>query len=105
MISQVSRFGVPSSETLDLFYIVDLKNSGIGGLTLKKERNEDSPLRVRVDAAPGITFGEGGNEEGCTLRGLESRRGAEVDAVLGVELLREFEDIDVFWLHQLFLDT
>ena len=42
-----------------------------------------------MDAAPGAALGEGGDEEGRALGGFEGGRGAEVDALLGVELFGE----------------
>ncbi len=39
------------------------------------------------------------------MGGFKGGRGAEVDAVLGVELFGEFEDVYVFWFHEFFLDA
>ena len=49
--------------------------------------------------------GEGGEEEGRALRGLEGWWGAEVDAVAEGGLRGEGEDVDVGGTHELFLDA
>lgn len=58
-----------------------------------------------MDAAPRVALCESCQEQRRALRWLQARRRAEVDAVLGVDLLGEFKDVDVFRLHQLLLDT
>ena len=58
-----------------------------------------------MDAAPCATFGEGGEEERCALRGLILRWLTEVDALLGIFLLFEGEDVDVFGFHEFLLDS
>lgn len=52
-----------------------------------------------------VPFGERGDKERRALGWLERWWRAEVDSGLGVDLFREFEDVDVFWLHELFLDA
>jgi hypothetical protein len=58
-----------------------------------------------VDAAASFPLGEGGEEERCALGGLEAWRGADVDAVFGVDLGLQRENVDVFRLYELFLNS
>jgi hypothetical protein len=74
-------------------------------LLLEKERDKNSPLRMRVYAASRATLRESSNEQRGTLGRLESRWRAEVDALLGIDLLGEFEDVDIFRFHKFFLDA
>lgn len=74
-------------------------------MVLQKQSNKDGPLGVGVYAASGISFGEGCHEERGALRGLEGGWRAEVDSFLGVSLLGNCKDVDVFWFHEFFLDA
>jgi len=58
-----------------------------------------------VDAAAGVALVEGGEEERGALGGVEGWWRAEVDALVGVGLRFEREDVDIFGLHKLFLDA
>lgn len=72
MISQITLLLIPLSKAFDLLDVVNLKYCLALGirLLLEQKGDEDSPLRMGVDAAPGVSFCECGNEERCTLRGL-----------------------------------
>ena len=89
MIPQTTRLRIPPAKALDLLNVVDLEHGGVGRLALEEQRDQHRPLRVRVDAAAGVALGEGGDEEGRALGGLEGGRGAQVDAIFGVELCGE----------------
>lgn len=111
MIAEVSRLAVTATEALDLLNVVDLEHTvgafvtGVGH-GLEDEGNEDSPVRMRVDAASGAAARKGGEEERCALGRLVGGRRAEVGTVLEGGFLRgEGEDVDVLGLHELLLDS
>ena len=103
VIPQAALLLEASPEPLDLLNIIDLKDLVIQRPLLKEQSNEDGPLGMRMYAAPGSAFREGSNEEWGALGGLESGGRSEVDSLLGIQLLGEFEHVDVFGLHELFL--
>lgn len=84
MISQISLLLVSFTEALDLLNIIDLEDAAVQRPLLKEKGNEYSPLRVCVDAAARIAFGEGGKEERRALRWLKGWRRSEVGSVLQV---------------------
>lgn len=106
MVPQVPDLAEPLAKALDLLNVVNLKDLAVA-LCLEQQRDEHGPVGVRVDAAAGAAAGEGGEEEGRALGGLVGGRGAEIGALLlvGGILVLEGEDIDVGWLHELFLDA
>lgn len=106
MVPQVADLAEPLAKALDLLNVVNLKDLAVA-LCLEQQRDEHGPVGVRVDAAAGAAAGEGGEEEGRALGGLVSGRGAEIGALLlvGGILVFEGEDVDVGWLHELFLDA
>lgn len=105
MVPQIPRLLEPPPKPLDLLNIIDLKDIRLRAALIQQQRDKHRPLRVRVDAAPGIALVEGGQEERGTLRRLECGRGTQVDALFGVGLRLEGQDVDVFGLHELFLDA
>lgn len=107
MIPQVARLAKSLAKALDLLNVVNLKDFILAGpLRLEQQGDEDGPLRVRVDAAPGVAAGKGGEEERRALAGLVARRRAQVGAVLKGGLLRgEGEDVDVCVFHEFLLDA
>lgn len=115
MISQVPTLPEPATESLDLLNVVDLKHFSLffipfltATLALEKESDENSPVRVRVDATTCVAFREGGEEEGCALRGFVVRRRPQVHALFRVGrggLGSEGQDVNVFGFHEFFLDA
>lgn len=104
VVVQVALLLVAAAEPLDLLNVVDLEDLILfGTLALQDQGHQHRPVRVGVDAAPGSALGEGGHEKGCALRGPASRRLVQVDAVLGVRLLRNREHEEVRTLHELLL--
>ena len=90
MIPQVPRLARPTHYAFDLLNVVYFEEVAVElGGGLEEQGDEHGGLGVRVDAAPGTAAGEGGEEEGRALGGLVDWRGAEIDTVLGVELLFE----------------
>lgn len=96
MVSQVTFFAKPSPEGLDLLDVVDLEHCGIAWSRLEEKCDQDGPLGVCMDAASGIALLERCHEERRALRWFEVWWGADVDALLGVDLFGELEDVDVF---------
>lgn len=107
MIAQASHLSRPLPEALDLLEVVDLKDHvAAGALGLEQQRDQNGPLRVRVDAAAGAAAGEGGEEEGRALRGPEAAGAAQICALLEGGLLGgEGEDVDVGVFHEFLLDA
>lgn len=103
MVPQIPRLLEPPPKPLDLLNIINLKDVRLRPALLQQQRDQHRPLRVRVDAAPGVALVERRQEERGTLRRLEGGRGAQVDALFGVGLRLEGQDVDVFGLHELFL--
>lgn len=68
MIPQVPNLPVSLAKPFNLLDIVDLKQFTV--LCLKNKSDENSPVRVRVDATPCVPFGECGEEEGRALGGF-----------------------------------
>lgn len=58
-----------------------------------------------MNATSGIALGKRSDEERRALGGFEGGWGSEVDALLGVDLFGEFEDVDILRFHELFLDA
>lgn len=104
MVPQIPRLLEPPPKPLDLLNIINLKDVRLRRpALLQQQRDQHRPLRVRVDAAPGVALVERRQEERGTLRWLEGGRGAQVDALLGVGLRLQGQHVDVFGLHELFL--
>lgn len=58
---------------------------------------------MRMDTTPGPALRECSHEERRALRWLQCWRRAQVDPVLGIELGRDGEDVDVGGFHEFFL--
>jgi len=105
VISQIARLLVALAKALDLLNIVYLEDILVGCALLKEKGNQNRPLGVCVDATTGFTLVEGGQEERRALRGFEGWGRTKVDALFWISLGLEGENIDVFGLHQFFLDA
>jgi hypothetical protein len=102
MIAQVASLLESFAKRFDLLDIVNLEHLCVRR-RLEEQSHKNGPLRVCVYTATGISLCECGEEEGCALGWFEVRWRAEVCAVFEIELLGEFEHVDVFGEHELFL--
>lgn len=107
MVAQVALLGGAPGKALDLLDVVDLKDLvKARALGLEEQSDEDSPLRVRMDATAGVATREGGQEEGRALRRLVARRRTEVAALFEGRLLGgEGEHVYVCVFHEFLLDA
>lgn len=71
VVPQVALLAAPLRYALDLLNLLDLEAGAFSKFALNKQRDENGPLRVRVDAAAGAAL-KGGHEEGCAGRGLKN---------------------------------
>lgn len=103
MVTQISGLLITFTKAFYLLNIVDFEDGGVRRYAFEEESDQNSPLRVRMDATSGISFCEGCNKEWGTLRGLEGWGRSQVDSLLGIKLFGKFEDVDIFGFHEFFL--